>query len=223
MMETGRYLLALPLLLASATAVRAEEDWCRNGLFPSEPPFALARVTGKGRAWLHDDMDGCPDKGASCRSRSYVVPGDMVITNRVHGQYTCAFFASRRGFGSAGWVETRRLEPVASDPAPPQAAWLGTWASGDNPVITFRKAGGALNVEGEAYWPGPHPTRDYPTVHVGMIDGAVTLESNRGAYADEDLCEVSFTLLGPLLIAGDNGKCGGFNVSFSSVYRRAKR
>ena len=28
------------------------------------------------------------------------------------------------------------------------------------------------------------------------------------------------TLLGDLLIAGDNRQCGGMNVSFSAVYRR---
>lgn len=217
-----RYALVAPLLLAGTTAARAEDDWCRNGLFPEEPPFALARVTGKGRAWLLDDMDGCPDKGAACRSRNSLKPGALVVISRTHGGYTCAFLPNRSG-GAAGWVDSARLEAVPVANAAPPTAWLGTWASGDNPVITFRDEGGALHVEGEAYWPGPRATRRYPTVHVGMIDGAVALTGNRGAYADDDLCEIAFTLLGPLLVAGDNGKCGGFNVSFSGVYARKRK
>jgi len=32
-----------------------------------------------------------------------------------------------------------------------------------------------------------------------------------------------FVLIGDYLLAADNGNCGGANVSFSAIYRRAKR
>jgi hypothetical protein len=35
-----------------------------------------------------------------------------------------------------------------------------------------------------------------------------------------DECRVVLTLLPPFLLAADNMKCGGMNVSFSGVYRK---
>ena len=47
---------------------------------------------------------------------------------------------------------------------------------------------------------------------------------DRARY-DEDSehsCKVEFSLVGDTLIASDNGLCGGANVRFDGVYRRAK-
>jgi len=223
-------LAALPLALLCATGARAQEaDWCRNGLFPTEPPFRLAEVMGAERLHFLDDADGCPDKAGgddpgACRTRSYVVPGDVVVVNREHGDYLCAFYPSKGG-GTAGWVEAVRLQLLAVDAKPPLAAWTGTWTSAGNPEVTIREQGGALRIVGQAFWPGPKATRAYPSPHVGEIDGTLAVQGNRADYADEDLCAIAFTLLGDRLVAGDNRQCGGANVSFSAVYTRkaAKR
>lgn len=216
-----RHLPTLLLAMLCATGAHAQEaDWCRNGLFPTEPPFRLAEVTGAERLPFLDDAEGCPDKGTqACRTRSYVVPGDVVVVNREHGDYLCAFYPSKGG-GTAGWVEAVRLRLLPLDPAPPLSAWTGTWSSAGNPEVTIREADGALHVSGQAFWPGPKATRAYPSPHVGEIDGALAVQGNRAAYADEDLCEIAFTLLGDRLVAGDNNQCGGANVSFSAVYTR---
>lgn len=215
--------LSLAIALLAATPALAQDDaWCRNGLFPAEPPFGVADVTGKGRLWFHDDADGCPDKGeGACRARAYVLPGDALVIGRARGQYTCAFYPSRGG-GTAGWVETVRLRPRDIEPEPSAAAWSGTWTSAGNPVVVLREDDGILMARGEAWWPGPAPTRDYPTVHVGTIDGPLHVTGNRAAYADEDLCEIAFTLLGDWLVSADNNSCGGANVSFSGVLRRKR-
>ena len=221
-------LLALPLSLFAATTAHAEDsDWCRNGLFPSEPPFALAEVTGTrgkraDRLWFLDDADGCPDKGvAACKGRAYAIPGDRVVVNRTHGPYTCAFYPGKGG-GTAGWVETRRIAPLRFDAAPPEAAWIGRWDSFGNPALRFTGSDDGLTVTGEAFWPGPPGTHDWPTTHSGEIAGRVTLTGNTATYSDDDLCEITFTMVGDWLVAGDNGDCGGANVSFSAVYQRGK-
>lgn len=218
-----RCLLALPLFALTATAASAQDDiMCRNGLFPSEPPFAPAEIQGKDRAYFHDDMNGCPWTGEACRTHAYVVPGDEVVIGRIANGYACAFYPSKGG-GTAGWVGVERLRPLPVEADPPLSAWIGQWSSEGNPAVRFREKDGRVSVVGEAFWPGPEPTEMYPSPHIGEIDGPVTVLGNRGHYGDEDLCEVDFTLLGDLLVAGDNNKCGGMNVSFSAIYRRVAK
>jgi hypothetical protein len=216
------------LLLASAATASAQpvEEWDfgRNGLFPEEPPFAHAEVAGQGRLRFLEDMDGCPDKGAACPARGYVIPGDKVLTSKVHGAYTCAFYPSRGG-GTAGWVETARLRPLPVEPAPRAEAWIGQWSSEGNPVVTIRRSGEELGIDGEAYWPSPNPpVEERPGgPNIGSIGGAFRVTGSRAEYDEGDGCQVSFTLVGDLLIAGDNHRCGGMNVSFSGVYKRTSR
>lgn len=219
--------LAVLFLAGAVSASAGESDdgrWCRNGLFPTEPPFALARIAGKGRAWFLEDDDGCPGHGASCRQGSYVVPGDTVLTNRTKGAFTCAFFPNRAG-GSAGWIDTDRLQPLPVSANPPRAAWTGRWADGADRELRITAHRGNLQVSGEAYWPGRNPARNspYQSVHTGEIEGDLAVRGNRGEHGGKPGCHVEFTLLGDYLVAGDNMQCGGANVTFSSVYRRMKR
>jgi hypothetical protein len=213
------------LLALSATAAGqsdAPDDWdmCRNGLFPTEPPFAHARVTGPGRLRFLGDMDGCPDKGRACATGPYVIEGDEVLTSKVHGAYTCAFYPSKRG-GTAGWVETARLNPLPVEPEPEAEDWIGKWSSEGNPEINIRLLDGKFEVGGESYWPSPDPPIEQRPggPNMGFIKGPLRIEGHRAQYAN-DYCEIEFTLIGDFLFAGDNRQCGGMNVSFSSVYRR---
>lgn len=214
--------LIVPLLLAlGITAAHAQDDaMCRNGLFPSEPPFALARIGGSERAFFEDDMHGCPWRGSGCRTRSYVVPGDVVIINRTREGYVCAFYPSKGG-GTAGWIASRRVELLPNPTSPPLAKWQGDWSDGASDIV-MRLDGGTLRVTGESYWPGPEPGEMYPSIHIGELDGTIEPVGQRAHYEDDNLCEVDFTLLGKYLIAGDNRQCGGVNVSFSGVYRRTR-
>ena len=217
--------IAVLLLISATTASGAspgDEDWCRNGLFPTEPPFGLAQVTGTGGAYFYEDADGCPDRGAGCRQAAYVVSGDRVVTNRSHGAFICAFFPGRGG-GTAGWMPVGRLRTLAVAANPPVAQWLGRWSREGNPEIRITSKAYGLAVSGQAYWPGPVSTAEYPSPHIGEIDGRLTRKGSRAHYGDADDCEINFTLLGDLLVAGDNTNCGGANVSFSAVYRRVGR
>lgn len=216
-----RKLLAVPMFLLAVTSAWAQDSaMCRNGLFSGEPPFALAEVSGADRVRFHEDVDGCPWSGEGCATKSYVVPGDKVVISKIRKGFACAFYPSKGG-GTAGWISTRHLRLMFLDTNPPQEAWIGTWTSWGNPAIEIEDRLGGLYVTGEAFWPGPPGTHEWPSIHAGQLDGRIERSGQRGHYEDDNLCEVTFTLLGDYLIAGDNRQCGGANVSFSAVYLRA--
>ncbi|HGM6069182.1 TPA: hypothetical protein ACKP39_002881 [Stenotrophomonas maltophilia] len=214
-------LLAAALPIPAFAAGIAGDGACRNGAFPSEQSqFALARVVGTQRLYLLGDMDGCPAKGEpACRQRSYVVNGDVVVTGRDLGRYRCAFFPNRVG-GSAGWVERSTLQPLPVA-TPSLQDWAGHWKDGDN-GLRISVQGGQLQVEGDAYWPSANPTpeqRPYGP-NLGQVEARAI---PRGADVEfaEDTCRVHVHSLGDVLIVSDNSECGGMNVRFNGVYRRA--
>lgn len=215
-----RYALALPLMITTANAALAQDSTdCRSGLFFDDPPFALAEVNDRGRAYFHGDMKGCPWTGGACNSPSYVVPGDTVIINRIRNGYACGFYPGERG-GNAGWLPTRQLTFLRMNTNPPLADWVGSWSSNGNPVLAISSRIGKLTVTGQSYWPGLPGTSDWPSTHIGELYGRLDRTGYTGTYGDSNLCKISFTLLAPYLIASDNRKCGGANVSFSAVYER---
>jgi hypothetical protein len=216
-----RLLIAILTLLAAGGA-KAEELECRNGGFPAEQDsFGLAKVTGHGRLNFLGDSDGCPNDGPACRLRTYVLPGDTLLTGRGHGAYVCAFFPNRVG-GTAGWVRRDRLTALPTAP-PPLEAWIGHWEYGDNSIV-LSKHGKALKVSGEAYWPSANPSPEQRPggPNVGELEGVTTPKGDRAQLADDyaDGCKARLVLVGTLLVASDNGACGGMNVSFDGVYRR---
>lgn len=213
-------LLATLAALALPVAAQAQDDpMCRNGLFAREAPFTLARVNVDRNVYFHEDMDGCPSAGQQCVTSSYLVGGDEVIVSKMREGFACAYYEPS---GTAGWIRLDRIELVPTEGNPEPEAWTGAWHGlGDN-TLTITHAGRTrLQVEGMAFWPSREPTPRY-SVHVGEISGRIEHIGNRGRYDDVDLCEVNFTLLGHYLLAGDNGKCGGANVSFTGVYTRAE-
>lgn len=208
-------------MLSLAGPVRAEDDdMCRNGMFAEgNDSFALARITGPGKAHFLDDMNGCPGPSVACRQKAYVLPGDRVVTGRSRGGYVCTYFPNKVG-GSAGWMPRERLAPLAITPRPAQ--WLGNWADGDNWLRIGRSKAG-LRVTGMAFWPSARPSlQDRPGgPNMGEIDGPLRVN---GARAEEPGCRVTFHLLGDVLIASDPHRvCDGMNVTFSGVYLRKGR
>ena len=214
------------LLLAYPSAVAAagpDEGLCRNGMFGEEnSSIGLGVVAGAGRNYFVYDMQGCPNATAQCRLKSYVVSGQRVVIGRTQGRYICAYYPSKGG-GTAGWLDAARVKPVAVRQNPPFSAWVGQWSDEGNPVVRFYVRHGKLTAHGFAAWPSfDPPLKQYPGgPHTGEIDEPVRLSGNR-AYATG--CEVTFTLLGNLLVAADpKRECDGVNVSFTGVYQRVGR
>lgn len=111
------FLSGLAFSLACATPAQAQDDdgMCRNGLFAEQnAEFGLARVIGRDRSRFYSDTDGCPQAGASCQGKAWLVPGDRVVTGRTSGAFVCVFYPNATG-GTAGWMPRQRLAPIPVD------------------------------------------------------------------------------------------------------------
>jgi hypothetical protein len=210
-------------LLASgyAQAQNTDEDMCRNGLFPSQQEFHIASVAATAsRLYFFNDWDGCPHKGASCRTNAYVLSGDRLLLGKTHGEWTCAWYQGK-SHETVGWVRNQDL--VVQAPAPVQAAdWTGTWKDGYKGPgkVRIERQGSAWHVDGETRWIGQN------TENYGGMSGPLEVSGERArlspaAGEEEFACGASMVRIGEFLIVHDNGQCGGINVRFDGVYLRA--
>jgi hypothetical protein len=194
------------------------DDFCRNGEFTDQSGFGIAEVSGQSRLYFLDDTDGCPQPEAHCRGRSYVVPGDRLLTARIKDRYICALYPNTGG-GEAGWIEQSRIKPLPVENAPKLSGWDGRWVQGDNQIrLTAR--GNRLAIHGSAYWPSASPSRKQRPggPNLGGIDAMAQPAGNQVVFADAP-CRVTATLVGRFLIVDDNSQCGGLNVRFRGVYQ----
>jgi hypothetical protein len=82
---------------------------------------------------------------------------------------------------------------------------------------------GTLNIEGEAYWMGSNDN-----VHTGDISGIVTVKNFQAVYTDNYMpCKLTLTFGSDektqkaiITVSGDDGNCGGMNVTFNGTYQR---
>jgi len=230
----------LPLFLTAFSPAASGEEApnCRNGIFVEDGvTYGLAKVTGSDKlSFIEDafycDKDKqkgpcpvCPSDDAACKSKSYVLPGDVVIAGRSFKGYRCILYRNDKNVaGSAGYVPEGRLEalPVAQVA---QKDWLGAWRMGDD-AITLHARGDKLSARGEAYWPSANPSlKERPGgPNMGEMSGLAAPKGNQVSFVDdEDECHVNLTLLPPFLLAHDNERCGGMNVRFDGVYLRAAK
>jgi uncharacterized protein YodC (DUF2158 family) len=210
-------------LLASGCvhAQTTDEDMCRNGLFPSQQEFQLATVAGSApKLYFFNDWDGCPQKGAACQTKAYVVPGDRLLTGKTHGEWTCAWYQGKSR-ETVGWVRNNDLVTQAQAPVQ-TAGWLGTWKQvykGPGRIVVSR-VGDSLQVDGKTRWIGQY------TEHFGDIAGKLAIAGRHGhigpAGGKEALdCTADIVRIGEFLIVHDNSQCGGVNVRFDGLYVRA--
>lgn len=226
------YTLALLVALCCAAPRAGAQDegedgnpanWCRNGPFAADAgQFRLARVRGErgARAHFYGDDDDCPAPTEKCRQKAYVVPGDELLVSRAYGEWLCSWYQPARGRETVGWIRARQLSLTEPDANPPLAAWLGSWDYYDNSLRLARGGRtGALRVAGDATWVGATPGN----VHVGEVSGEAAPSGNLLRLGeDPEDCLVTLRLVGPYLVAHDNNRCGGLNVTFTGVYRKKK-
>jgi hypothetical protein len=231
--RTGTSAAIVVLFLAmSLDAARAE-------CVPSENNMTLARVvTEEAKLYFvsgpRKQAPQCPSAATACRMKAYLVPGDEILINVADDAYVCARFKSQSLVETIGYLPRAALELVPSEQASIKK-WDGTWRRDSEAEIVLKSGGDEVTVSGNATWGGGDPERvKRGAVHVGELEGAgrprgrvlaIGYDPDRSAFppdgaAAEDGCAAKLELYDRYLIVGDNGRCGGVNVSFSGVYVR---
>ena len=211
------------LALSAAPAAAAEDD-CFGAEFTDGPRLEIARVKpGAPRVNFIRNGAACPSDSATCRDKSFVVPGDLVVRGRTKNSFVCADYLSGKNARS-GWLPEAALEP-----APLTAAtqdWRGDWKRDEASIKITLDAKGGLNAKGEATFGALDPARvKRGAVNMGEFDGALKLAEGQATFADKDVsdefsCRVRMARAGAFLFVQDNRQCGGMNVSFTGLYRR---
>lgn len=225
-MKTGIFALTLGVLLTSTQAFAAEEDSCRNGYFPGyQGEYHQAEISaGAGNVHFYDDSDGCPEKGASCARKAYLVPGNQVLVAQTKPGWSCVwYFAKKRDFTS--WIPSSSLTAIPLRPVQPDD-WLGLWLPVEGTdAITLSRHGNTLHVSGNANWHGGTNSDGEEVVHIGEIDDDATVKGNRLTFGVPDSqqyeCGGEMLLINGNLVVRDNSNCGGMNVRFNNVYRKS--
>ncbi|MDV2985946.1 UNVERIFIED_CONTAM: hypothetical protein Q9R58_16660 [Methylobacteriaceae bacterium AG10] len=236
--------ILLAILAAAAGAAQAQDreapakNECRRTPALSEgPALGFGRVVAAGRtAFVKDGLaqTGCPDAGAECRERAYLVTGDPVILGARRGGYVCASYRGAKGdLARTGWLPAEAVAAEAPAPVAPDD-WLGTWTQAEGRIrVKPGDKPGTLSITGDATWGAGDPERvKRGGIHLGEISGTVAPEGDGASFAvgengtlpvakgGEYDCKVWLRRLGPWLVVEDNLACGGMNVSFRGVYRR---
>ena len=234
MRTTAICLLFLNALLfaGSASAYDPGDPKNCNGVdWDDRSPWVIARVTAKPRINFvkspYDDdfkAENCPAVTDACRKNSYLVTGDLVFVGRTDGAFTCINYQSplaKKQNWATGWLPGAALTPVARMSPTKSSDWIGTWYHPGGPIEIRRGAGGKLHVEGGMTVP---TARDF---HNGAFEAEVTPQSDMLEFVDDGSnygsgCHVQMQRIGPWLLVGDNGGCGGAGVTFQGLYRRTK-
>ncbi|HZG51159.1 MAG TPA: hypothetical protein VEZ40_03390 [Pyrinomonadaceae bacterium] len=224
----ARVILTGLLMLCAVVATTAQQaedypaNWCRNGLFPSDDAeFKLAKVGGNWTARVHffNDDDDCPSYTVKCETKRYLITGDEVVVSRKYGKWICGWYQKGKGGETVGWLPADKLVIPTTPAAPPILKdWIGVWKY-DGKSLTIRRDGktDSLKVKGYGIWEGTGAN-----AHVGGVEAVARPQGNELGLVEEE-CRVSLKLVGDYLVARDNSECGGVNVRFNGVFRKARR
>ncbi|AVO45558.1 hypothetical protein [Phreatobacter cathodiphilus] len=231
-------MLAFLMPLAAAGAAKAGEGDCFSDDFTAEAELQAAVVRNDGTRLSYvknaQDQAGCPAAGEACRERAYLVPGNAIIVAKRHEGFRCAIYLATNGQSRTGWLPEAGLMTL---PPPLAPDWSGRWRAGREQSITIRRNGATWEIDGDATYGAGDPERmRRGSVNIGSLSATLP-RSDRGgptavaftegpdrtlAYDEGEptACRVRMQLVGPWLVVSDNRQCGGFNVSFSGIYRR---
>ena len=211
---TGQSAAALLVIVVSWSAAQDRpKTLCGFDGFSANPILAEVATAKPAVGYF-----GC-GSGQNCLSTK-LAPGDTVVVYQAEGDWTCGYLTQSKGAGP-GWVRSNDIRPVSFDAAPPLDAWRGTWANGEDRIrIQTAKAPGKVELKGEAVWHG----RTKDAVNTGDFEGDAAPVGNHLHFVESgtDSCTVDLTLIGKYLVANDNNLCGGENVRFWGVWKRAR-
>jgi hypothetical protein len=227
-------LLSVFLIAESASAYDAYDPHNCNGVdWDDKRALVVSKVITRPRinfikSPYDDDFNAatCPADTEACRKKSYLVAGDLVLTGKTLGAFTCVAYQSplaRKLIWAAGWLPSSALTPVAPVPSPKASDWTGTWYHPGGEITISRRGGGKLNIEGEMRVPGAQD------VHTGELQADATPENGTIAFVDDGSipfektdqgeCRVRMQRVGQWLLVEDNSGCGGAGVTFTGLYR----
>lgn len=211
---------------------RAESDpkACSGVDFEVKRPLVVSRVSARPHVNFikgSDDDAACPADKEICRKKVYLVPGDIVLSGRAHGAFTCISYQSfrtRKQSWTTGWLPTSsltRMEPMSS---PKASDWIGSWSHPGGTISISGGDGGKLSIEGEHTYPAAQ------SVHSGVLGAVVEPQQGMIAFvedgsipfdkAEDGQCMVRMQRVGIWLLVEDNQQCGGSMVTFTGLYRR---
>jgi hypothetical protein len=177
-----------------------------------------------------DDLkaETCPAATDACRKKAYLVTGDLVLTGRTRGDFTCVSYqsptAKKQGW-TVGWLPNSALTPVPPMASPKMEDWIGSWEHpGGGIEIKRGGLGGRLKIEGIMVVPTAHDFHNGAFTAEAKPDKDTLAFLNDGTLPFEskcdDACRVRMRRIGPWLIVEDNDGCGGAGVSFTGLYHR---
>ncbi len=226
-MRPSLVIVATLLLSGPGVAAAVEPYTCRNGLFTDRiEAITAGRIIEAAGARVHfrSDDDGCPD-AATCVRKAYLVPGDRVLISKRESGWSCVWYFGKREV-TVGWLPTGTVAHAPSvDPALDE--WIGTWRpiAGDNEIVIRRdRSGRGGAVSGTATWYGGRLEDGSEIVHVGEFEGEGRPDGDRwtvGESAEAYACMVDMRFVAGQLVVHDNANCGGLNVRFDDIYRKA--
>ncbi len=204
-----RYCLVVLLAAgAAASAADVPKTPCIFDDFPPAPSLVEIAAPGKVIGYF-----GCSEKGCL---ETLLGHGEPLILLHTDGAWTCAYFDNRDG-AAPTWVRSSDIRNVTANPNPAVADWVGTWRQAHNHIsVEPARVAGALRISGEAIWKGP------TSAHDGSFEGDATPAGNH-VHVSDNGCAVDLALIGRYLITSDNSQCGGMNVRFQGIWRRAAR
>jgi hypothetical protein len=232
------FLLSVVVAAGFSSAVRAEDNPnnCNGVDWDNKRALVVSKVIAGPRinfikSPYDDDFKAtpCPADTEACRKNSYLVPGDLVLTGKTLGAFTCVAYQSplaRKQIWAAGWLPSSALMSVAPMPSPKLPDWIGTWYHPGGEITISRGDGGKLSIEGGMTVP---TAQDF---HTGELQANVAPEKDAIAFVDdgsipfekaeEGECRVRIQRVGEWLLVEDNSGCGGAAVTFTGLYRRKK-
>ncbi|WP_298358556.1 hypothetical protein [Rhodoblastus sp.] len=218
----GATALFLPPLAARAGN---SESFCSGVGFADTPDLVIGRIkTDAGKVFFRKNggrKSPCPSVAPQCQDKAYLVPGDLVVLGGKRGDFVCVDYDDGKG-SRGGWLPSATLEPapLANDPA----AWVGGWKRVEAD-IAIEQAKDGLRASGEATYGALDPERvKRGAINSGSFSGPLALKNGQGRIVDDDSvsgCNLKLVRSGDFLFVRDNDVCGGMNVSFSGLYRKA--
>jgi hypothetical protein len=226
-----RLLFSFAALAFFGAAAQADDRFCAGANFSDGPTLRIGQIAADAPHVdfvRNGDVDlRCPSVEPGCRDKAFLVARDLVVIGRRLDEFVCADYWTAKSARS-GWLPAIALSPAKVSVNP--ADWSGDWKRVEA-EIKIKNAGGKLQAEGSATYGALDPDRvKRGAVNLGEFSGPLVLSDGQGTFTDKDIypnkpdsfsCRVRLARAGDSLFVQDNGQCGGANVSFTGLYRRA--